>query len=119
MNLSERIFPHHHHEELIPAAERLLGVQLWLNLPAAEKMTEPAYHSIRSSEIPEQEIPGGKIRVLAGSCGDVKGFQAPHLPFDYFDIRLQKNTVFRLETDPEQAAMCARLVNTGKTKRKL
>ena len=93
------------HEELIPAAERLLGVQLWLNLPAAEKMTEPAYHSIRSSEIPEQEIPGGKIRVLAGSCGEVKGFQAPHLPFDYFDIRLQKNTVFRLETDPEQAAM--------------
>ena len=27
------------HEELLPAAERLLGVQLWLNLPAKEKMT--------------------------------------------------------------------------------
>ena len=35
------------HEELLPAAERLLGVQLWLNLPAKEKMTSPRYHPER------------------------------------------------------------------------
>ncbi|WP_334305006.1 MULTISPECIES: pirin family protein [Eisenbergiella] len=39
------------HEELLPAAERLLGVQLWLNLPAKEKMTSPHYHSIKNGEI--------------------------------------------------------------------
>ena len=43
------------HEEKLPASERILGVQLWLNLPAADKMTAPAYRSIKRDEI--KEIP--------------------------------------------------------------
>lgn len=43
------------HEEKLPAAERMLGVQLWLNLPAKDKMAPPAYHSIKNSEIEEIE----------------------------------------------------------------
>lgn len=54
------------HEELLPAAERLLGVQLWLNLPAKEKMTSPRYHSIKNAEIPEIPLKGGMLRLLAG-----------------------------------------------------
>ena len=41
------------HEEKLPAAERLLGVQLWLNLPAKDKMMPPAYHSIKNPDIGE------------------------------------------------------------------
>lgn len=36
------------HEEKLLAADRLLGVQLWLNLSAKDKMVPPAYHSIKN-----------------------------------------------------------------------
>ena len=35
------------HEEQLPASDKLLGVQLWLNMPAKDKMSMPEYHSIR------------------------------------------------------------------------
>ena len=39
------------HEETIPASRRLLGVQLWLNLPAADKMAQPTYHAVKRDAI--------------------------------------------------------------------
>jgi redox-sensitive bicupin YhaK (pirin superfamily) len=93
------------HEEMIPAAPRLLGVQLWLNLPAKDKMTAPVYHSVRREDIPELAIPGGKLRVLAGAYGDVKGYGPRHLPLDYYDVRLDPGAVFQLQTDPDRAVM--------------
>jgi redox-sensitive bicupin YhaK (pirin superfamily) len=78
------------HEELIPPAPRLLGVQLWLNLPAKDKMAPPAYHSVRREDIPEKAFPGGALRVLAGNYRETAGYQSEHLPLDYYDIRLEK-----------------------------
>ncbi len=39
------------HQEMPQEAERLLGLQLWLNLPAAEKMTDPKYFDIRPEDV--------------------------------------------------------------------
>lgn len=83
------------HEEQIPASERLLGVQLWLNLPSKEKMTAPKYHAVKKEDIPEIQIGGGKIRLLAGKYeakdGQIyEGYKPEHLPFDYYDIHLDK-----------------------------
>ena len=107
------------HEELIPPAPRLLGVQLWLNLPAKDKMAPPAYHSVRREDIPEKTFPGGALRVLAGNYGETAGYQSEHLPLDYYDIRLEKNAEFRLETPPERAVMLFTLLGeaeiAGKT----
>ena len=44
------------HEEQVPAADRLLGVQLWLNLPAKDKMSQPSYHRISRDDIEEIKI---------------------------------------------------------------
>jgi len=55
----------------IPQQEsgRMRGFQLWLNLPAKEKMKAAAYRDIRPEEIPEMDLPnGGKIRVIAGNA---------------------------------------------------
>jgi len=93
------------HEELIPASPRLLGVQLWLNLPAADKMTAPAYHSVRRDDIPEKAFPGGTLRVLAGSCEGMSGFQPSHLPLDYYDIRLERDAEISLATGSDRAVM--------------
>jgi len=64
------------HQEM-PKGDRqgaMYGFQLWANLPAASKMTEPRYRGIASSEIPEVADAGGAvIKVIAGSVGGVVG----------------------------------------------
>ncbi len=99
------------HEEQIPAAKRLLGVQLWLNLPSADKMCPPAYHSIKNSEIPEVSFAGGFLRVLAGEYQEVKGYQSHYLPMDYYDIHLEANASLTLPVDPDRSIMAFTLLN--------
>lgn len=93
------------HEEKIPASDRLLGVQLWLNLPSEKKMSYPTYHKIQKEDIPEISFNGGKIRLLAGKYKDYIGFQGDHLPLDYYDIHLEKKAEITLEMDKEDSTM--------------
>lgn len=93
------------HEEQIPAADRLLGVQLWLNLPSKDKMSKPSYHSIKRDEIEEVDFDGGKIRVLAGSYEGVEGHKGEHLPLDYYDIHLDKNSGITIDTEEKASIM--------------
>lgn len=96
------------HEEKVPAADRLLGVQLWLNLPANEKMSKPSYNSIKNDEIKEIEIEGGKLRLLAGTYKEYegyKGYKGEHLPLDYYDIHLNPNSEFILDTNQNDSIM--------------
>ncbi|MDY4041800.1 MAG: pirin family protein [Collinsella sp.] len=93
------------HEEQVPAAERLLGVQLWLNLPAAEKMSAPTYRALKAEDIPEVEVEGGKVRVLAGSYGDAQGHVSEHLPVNYYDVHLADGAALDIPTAPDDSVM--------------
>ena len=93
------------HEEKLPAAERMLGVQLWLNLPAKDKMVHPAYHSIKNSDIIEIELQNGKLRLLAGEYEDKKGYLSKYLPLDYYDIHLDPNAQITVNTESERSVM--------------
>lgn len=93
------------HEEKLPAAERMLGVQLWLNLPAKDKMASPAYHSIKNSEIEEIEFGWGKLRLLAGEFEGRKGYMSKYLPLDYYDLHLNPNASIALNTESERSVM--------------
>lgn len=93
------------HEERIPEAERLLGVQLWLNLPASEKMSKPYYHAIKRNDIEEIEFDGGYIRLLAGNYKDHSGFKGEHLPLNYYDIHLDENKSITIETEEDDSVM--------------
>jgi len=58
---------------------RMEGFQLWLNLPAAEKMCAPGYRDLPSDRIPQVLHPEGvRVRVIAGHSGQVSG--AVHAP---------------------------------------
>jgi redox-sensitive bicupin YhaK (pirin superfamily) len=63
------------HSEMPQQTEgRMRGFQLWLNLPAAEKMRPAAYRDIPAREIPVLERPdGATVRVIAGAYGDLRG----------------------------------------------
>lgn len=93
------------HEEKLPATDRLLGVQLWLNLPAKDKMAPPAYHSIKNSEIEEIAFDCGKLRLLAGQFKEKKGYMSKYLPLDYYDIHLDANASMTLSTDSDRSVM--------------
>lgn len=49
------------------------GFQLWVNLPAANKMTKPRYQDIVPARIPEVSIGGAKVRLVAGEAGGARG----------------------------------------------
>lgn len=93
------------HEEKLPASERMLGVQLWLNLPAKDKMVPPAYHSIKNSEIEEIELENGKLRLLAGEFEGRKGYLSKYLPLDYYDLHLNPNASIILNTESNRSVM--------------
>jgi quercetin 2,3-dioxygenase len=62
------------HEEMPqPSPLGLRGFQLWVNLPRAEKMVDPAYRGYGREDIPVETVPGGELRVVAGSFGRARG----------------------------------------------
>ncbi len=101
------------HEEKLPAAERMLGVQLWLNLPAKDKMAAPAYRSIKNSEIEEIEIENGKLRLLAGEYNGRKGYPGKYLPLDYYDIHLNPDASITICTNIERSVMVFTLLGNA------
>lgn len=98
------------HEERLPASERMLGVQLWLNLPAKDKMTTPAYQSIKNHEIEEFSIENGKLRLLAGQYKGKQGFSSGYLPLDYYDIHLSPNASVSIDTETDCSVLIFTLV---------
>lgn len=93
------------HEEMVPAADRLLGVQLWLNLPSKDKMSKPSYNSIKNDKIPEIEIEGGKLRLLAGTYKEYQGYKGKYLPMNYYDIQLNADAEFTLTMGQKDSVM--------------
>jgi len=84
------------HSEL-PEQEqgRMEGFQLWLNLPAADKMTTPGYRDIPTGEIPELRLPGVTARVIAGDSHGVAGaVQKAHTEPLYLDLHLEPGATF-------------------------
>lgn len=85
------------HSELPEQEEgRMEGFQLWLNLPARDKMCEPWYRDIQSQEIPEFRTEAGvSVRVIAGESHGVAGaVQREHTEPLYLDLHLPAGARF-------------------------
>ena len=96
------------HSELPEQEEgRMEGFQLWLNLPAKDKMREPSYRDIQSTEIPEYSAESGLlVRVIAGSSNGVAGaVQREHTEPLYLDITLPPGTEFAQALPPDRNAL--------------
>lgn len=67
-------------------------VQLWVNLPAKDKMSAPKYQGITNSEIHKFELPdgGGQVEVIAGSYNGVAGTASTFTPINLFNAKLKK-----------------------------
>lgn len=90
------------HSEMPQPAERMLGTQLWLNIPAKYKMTaEPFYHGVINDEIEEIELESGKLRLISGNYEEHSGIQGKYLPLDYYDIHLDAHGSLTLDVAGE------------------
>ncbi|MFA5591908.1 MAG: pirin family protein [Micavibrio sp.] len=65
-------------------------VQLWVNLPARDKMGAPGYQEIASGAIPVAELPdgAGRMRLIAGEYNGVRGAAKTFTPLNLWDMRL-------------------------------
>ncbi|MGH8516628.1 MAG: pirin family protein [Panacagrimonas sp.] len=92
------------HEEFHSTAFAKTGgtlemVQLWVNLPAKDKMTEPGYQTLLNRDIPvvDLEDGAGTLRVIAGQYGGARGPARTFSPMDVWDLRLAQGKATRLE----------------------
>lgn len=86
------------HSEMPQQTDGLMrGFQLWINLPARDKMSDPAYQEFSSAAIPEVALDAGRVRVLAGEFGGVRGvIEDPATDVLYLDVTLAAATRFSL-----------------------
>ena len=92
-----------HSEMPEPELGRMEGFQLWLNLPARDKMTAPWYRDIQRADIPQFLTPEGvTVRVIAGSsCGVAGAVQRATTEPLYLDLHLPAGTHFAQSLPPE------------------
>lgn len=86
-------------------AGRMAGFQLWLNLPARDKMREPWYRDIAGAEVPEFERDGVTVRVIAGASHGVAGaVQRDATEPLYLDLQLPAGARFEQPLPAEHNA---------------
>ncbi len=91
------------HQEMPQRTEGpMSGFQLWVNLPAKEKMSVPAYRGLTAAEFPEvTSDAGNRVKVVAGTFDGVEG-PVKGIPVDptYLDVRVPAGGAFELATQP-------------------
>ncbi|WBX83292.1 pirin family protein [Sphingosinicella microcystinivorans] len=90
------------HEEFHSAGFTRTGgpfrmVQLWVNLPAKDKMAAPGYQSIVDADIPVVDLGGGRARLIAGTLGGKTGPARTFTPVNVWDVRLDRDADVTLD----------------------
>lgn len=89
------------HQEMPKTSDRMLGFQLWLNLPRGEKMTDPAYLSITREMIPVIKKDKAAIHVLSGRFEETAGVTPGHIPATIYDVELFDGEI-EIPTKPDE-----------------
>jgi len=89
------------------AEGKMWGFQLWANLPAAEKMSDPSYQGYTDAQIPRVKLDnGGEVRVICGSFKDVKGpVTGVTIQPEYLDVSLPANSEITIPTAADHSAI--------------
>jgi redox-sensitive bicupin YhaK (pirin superfamily) len=95
------------HEDLLRDGGRNHGFQIWVNLPAKDKMMAPRYQDVPSASIPEVTSEDGSVwaKVIAGQCLGAEAVIDTVLPITYLHLRLQPGARLEQPLDEELNAM--------------
>ncbi|MCO8309085.1 pirin family protein [Pseudomonas mandelii] len=88
-----------HSESFAKSGGTLEMVQLWVNLPARDKMAEPGYQTILDGDIPNIPLKNntGSLRLIAGEFDGHKGPARTFTPIDVWDVRLSAGKLLTLD----------------------
>jgi quercetin 2,3-dioxygenase len=99
------------HQEMPKESERLLGCQLWVNLPGKEKMTQPAYRDVRPQDVPAVQEENATVRVLSGSYRDRKGaVKGEYVKVQYLDVALKPGNTWHYRETPNDQTLFLYLI---------
>jgi len=98
------------HSERSPTSARasgahVHGLQLWVALPDALEAIEPAFQHVAADALPEVDVGGARLRVLAGSAYGVESPAQVHSPLFYVDARLAAGADLELPMEHTQRAL--------------
>ncbi len=84
------------HSEMPQQIDGLMrGFQLWINLPASEKMSDPQYQEFSAGQLPTVEHGGVRVKIISGEYSGRRGpIDDPHTQVQYLDVSLPPKTPF-------------------------
>lgn len=98
------------HEEMPKPSKRMLGVQLWLNLLAKDKMVRPHYQSLRCDDLKIVEEDNAKVKVISGEYKGIKEYAPKYLPLDFYEIEIKKNEEITIDTKQDYQVILFTLI---------
>jgi len=103
-----------HQEMPQPTPGTMRGYQLWVNLPAASKMTAPRYRDIHAEDIPVVQYSGAEVRVICGTFAGVSGPAEDIVakPW-YYDVQIPPGVSISIDVKPEDTALCFVIEGSG------
>ncbi len=89
----------YHSEKFAATGGDFEMVQLWVNLPAKDKMTKPGYQTILDGDIPNVSLDdgAGQLRVIAGAFGKAKGPARTFTELNVWDVALKAGKTAKLD----------------------
>jgi redox-sensitive bicupin YhaK (pirin superfamily) len=85
------------HSEMPHGNSRVHSLQLWLNLPPAEKMIAPGYQDLRAKDIPVQRSGGVLTRVISGQQAGLVGPAKNHVPTLVLEVRAEAGAAWSID----------------------
>lgn len=90
------------HQEMPQPSDRMLGAQLWLNLPKKSKMTNPNYCDIKADMIPKVEEGSTVVRVISGDYkGKTSSVYGDYIKILYYDVEIQEASEWKFKTEED------------------
>lgn len=91
------------HQEMPKATERILGLQLWINLPRKYKMAHPKYRDIRPDMVPKIKEDSATVAVVTGEYNEVQGAtRGEYVDVNFWDLTIKPNKTWQAVTNPHE-----------------
>jgi redox-sensitive bicupin YhaK (pirin superfamily) len=101
------------HNEIPAEGDVVHSLQLWINLPASDKMAAPRYQDLVGANVPVRREPGAQIRVFSGASGGVAAPTKNYVPVTLVEFRLDPRAAVRQDLPADYNAFVVVLEGEG------